>query len=108
MIVHVYERVRQSRGLEAVIVATDDDRIAEVVARHGGDVRMTRSDHRTGTDRIAEVARQLSCDIVVNVQGDEPLIDPGTIEDVVRPMTDDPTLPMSTVRRAISDPEEYA
>jgi 3-deoxy-manno-octulosonate cytidylyltransferase (CMP-KDO synthetase) len=107
MIVHVYERVRQARGLDAVIVATDDERIAAAVANHGGDARMTRGDHRTGTDRIAEVARQLSCDIVVNVQGDEPLIDPVTIEDVVRPLVDDPSLPMATVRRAISDPAEY-
>ncbi len=83
MIVHVYERVRQARGLDAVIVATDDERIAAAVTRHGGSVRMTRGDHRTGTDRIAEVASQLSCAIVVNVQGDEPLIDPVTIEDVV-------------------------
>jgi 3-deoxy-manno-octulosonate cytidylyltransferase (CMP-KDO synthetase) len=107
MIVHVYERVRQARGLDAVIVATDDERIAAAVTRHGGDARMTRTDHRTGTDRIAEVASQLSCDIVVNVQGDEPLIDPVTIEDVVRPLVDDPALPMATVRRAISDPGDY-
>jgi len=107
MIVHVCERVRQARGLEAVIVATDDERIAAAVMRHGGSVRMTRADHRTGTDRIAEVASQLSCDIVVNVQGDEPLIDPVTIEDVVRPLVDDPALPMATVRRAIADPADY-
>ncbi len=107
MIVHVYERVRQARGLDAVIVATDDERIAAAVTRHGGDVRMTGADHRTGTDRIAEVARHLMCDIVVNVQGDEPLIDPVTIEDVVRPLVDDPTLQMATVRRAISDPADY-
>jgi 3-deoxy-manno-octulosonate cytidylyltransferase (CMP-KDO synthetase) len=107
MIVHVCERVRQVRGLDAVIVATDDERIAAVVTRHGGSVRMTRADHRTGTDRIAEVASQLACDIVVNVQGDEPLIDPLTIEDVVRPLVDDPALPMATVRRAITDPADY-
>src|SRR5262245_61040311 len=107
MIVHVYERVRQARGLDAVIVATDDERIAAAVTRHGGDARITRGDHRTGTDRIAEVASGLSCDIVVNVQGDEPLIDPLSIEDVVRPLVDDPSLPMATVRRAISDPADY-
>jgi 3-deoxy-manno-octulosonate cytidylyltransferase (CMP-KDO synthetase) len=107
MIVHVYERVRQARGLDSVIVATDDERIAAAVSRHGGDARLTRAGHRTGTDRIAEVASQLSCGIVVNVQGDEPLIDPRTIEAVVRPLVDDPALPMSTVRRAISDPADY-
>jgi 3-deoxy-manno-octulosonate cytidylyltransferase (CMP-KDO synthetase) len=107
MIVRVYERVRHARGLDAVIVATDDERIADAVTRHGGDVRMTRADHRTGTDRIAEVARHLSCDIVVNVQGDEPLIDPVTIEDVIRPLVDDPSLPMATVRRETSDSADY-
>ena len=107
MIVHVYERVRQARGLDAVIVATDDERIAAAVTRHGGTVRMTAHDHPTGTDRIAEVARQLSCDIVVNVQGDEPLIDPLTVEDVVRSLVDDPALPMATVRRPITDQADY-
>jgi 3-deoxy-manno-octulosonate cytidylyltransferase (CMP-KDO synthetase) len=107
MIAHVYERVRQARGVDQVIVATDDRRIADAVRQFGGEVRLTAGEHRTGTDRIAEVARDLDCDIVVNVQGDEPLISPRMIEDVVQPLRDDPTLPMATVRQAITDPAEY-
>jgi len=106
MIVRVYERVRQARGLDAVIVATDDERIAAAVTRHGGDVRMTSAWHRTGTDRIAEVASQLSCDIVVNVQGDEPLIDPGAIREAVAPFETDPSVLMTTLFRRIHDPGE--
>jgi 3-deoxy-manno-octulosonate cytidylyltransferase (CMP-KDO synthetase) len=107
MIAHVYERVRQARGVDHVIVATDDRRIADAVRQFGGEVRLTASSHRTGTDRIAEVARDLDCAIVVNVQGDEPLIAPRMIEDVVQPLRDDPTLPMATLRQPITDPAEY-
>jgi 3-deoxy-manno-octulosonate cytidylyltransferase (CMP-KDO synthetase) len=107
MIAHVYERARLARGINEVIVATDDPRIADAVAAFGGVVRMTRASHRTGTDRIAEVAQGLSCDIVVNPQGDEPLLDPRMIEDVVRPLVDDPAVSMTTLRRPITDPAEY-
>jgi 3-deoxy-manno-octulosonate cytidylyltransferase (CMP-KDO synthetase) len=69
--------------------------------------RLTSSEHRTGTDRIAEVARDLACDIVVNPQGDEPLLDPRMIEDVVRPLLDDPAVSMTTLRRPILDPADY-
>ena len=107
MIAHVYERVRQARGVDRVIVATDDRRIADAVRQFGGEVRLTAGSHRTGTDRIAEVARDLDCAIVVNVQGDEPLIAPRMIEDVVQPLRDDPTLPMATLRQPIIDSAEY-
>jgi 3-deoxy-manno-octulosonate cytidylyltransferase (CMP-KDO synthetase) len=107
MIVHVYERVRQARGLDAVIVATDDERIAAAVANHGGDARMTRGDHRTGTDRIAEVARQLSCDIVVNVQGDEPLLAPAMISAIVAPLRADASIVMTTARCRLTDPDDF-
>jgi 3-deoxy-manno-octulosonate cytidylyltransferase (CMP-KDO synthetase) len=107
MIAHVYERARLARGVDRVIVATDDERIADAVRAIGGDARVTRRDHRTGTDRIAEVAASLDCSIVVNVQGDEPLLAPDMIEDVVRPLRDDPTLPMATLRRPIRDAAEY-
>ena len=107
MIAHVYERVRQARGVDQVIVATDDLRIADAVRQFGGEVRLTALSHRTGTDRIAEVARDLDCAIVVNVQGDEPLIAPRMIEDVLQPLRDDPTLPMATLRQPITDPAEY-
>lgn len=107
MIAHVYERARQARGVDEVIVATDDQRIADAVARFGGVARLTQTAHRTGTDRIAEVARDLACDIVVNPQGDEPLLDPRMIEDVVRPLLEDPDILMTTLRRPITDPADY-
>ena len=86
MIEHVYRRAAASSGrVSRVIVATDDLRIATTVTGFGGNVRLTRADHTTGTDRLAEVAATLDCDIVVNVQGDEPLLDPRAISEVVAP-----------------------
>ena len=106
MIEHVYRRTLAARGITSVIVATDDRRIADAVAAFGGDVRMTSPDHPSGTDRLAEVAAALTCDIVVNVQGDEPLIDPHMIEEAVAPMIADPGLAMATLRRRIEDPAD--
>jgi 3-deoxy-manno-octulosonate cytidylyltransferase (CMP-KDO synthetase) len=85
MIEHVYRRAARARGLTEVVVATDDARIVEAVEAFGGRVRLTRTTHRTGSDRIAEVARDLDCAIVVNVQGDEPFIEPAMIEQVLEP-----------------------
>ena len=96
MIEHVYSRAAAARNVDAVIVATDDERIADAVTRFGGTVRMTRSDHLTGTDRLAEVAADLDCDLVVNVQGDEPLIDPDTIDASIEPFRNDSAMVMST------------
>lgn len=107
MIEHVYHRAAQARGVDGVVVATDDERIAKAVERFGGIVRMTDRLHRTGTDRIAEIAPQLACDIIVNVQSDLPLIEPGQIEQVLRPLASDPTLEMSTLRKAITDASDY-
>jgi len=108
MIEHVYRRAAAAPGVDAVVVATDDARIAMTVEAFGGSVRMTRSIHRTGTDRIAEVAAGLQCDIIVNVQGDEPLIDPRAIAQVFGPLESDSSVQMSTLRRLITDPEDYA
>jgi 3-deoxy-manno-octulosonate cytidylyltransferase (CMP-KDO synthetase) len=108
MIEHVYRRTADARGLDTVMVATDDERVAAAVQRFGGVVRMTDAAHRTGTDRIAEIARSLTCDIIVNVQGDLPLVDPGTIEQLIRPLRDDRTAVMSTVYRRIGDAAEHA
>src|SRR6187401_237847 len=83
MIEHVYRRAAASPVVSRVIVATDDLRIATTVAGFGGNVRLTRADHLTGTDRLAEVASKLDCDVVVNVQGDEPLLDPRAITELV-------------------------
>jgi len=107
MIEHVYRRAAAARGVDAVVVATDDERIASAVRGFGGVATMTNAAHRTGTDRIAEVAAGLPCEIVVNLQGDEPLIDPEAIDAVIAPLMRDPMLEMSTVCVAIADRSEY-
>jgi 3-deoxy-manno-octulosonate cytidylyltransferase (CMP-KDO synthetase) len=88
------------------MVATDDSRIADVIRAVGGEVRMTSSAHQSGADRLAEVARTLTCDLVVNVQGDEPLIEPAMIEQALQPFAVDPSLVMSTLRRRFDHPFE--
>src|SRR5206468_2352417 len=80
LIQHVYERACQSRRASAVLVATDDPRIATAVQSFGGQVVMTRRDHTCGTDRVAEAAGHLDADVIVNLQGDEPLIDPAALD----------------------------
>lgn len=97
MVERVYRRAAAARGVSGVLVATDDDRIAGAVAGFGGAVVMTRADHASGTDRIAEVARGLACDLVVNVQGDEPALDPAAIEAAVAPLAADPSVVMGTL-----------
>ena len=83
MIKHVWERVLRSRRLDRVVVATDDQRIADCVSGFGGEVLLTSPDHPSGTDRLGEVARQLTHDYYVNTQGDEPLISPSAIDALV-------------------------
>jgi len=107
MIEHVYRRAFEAAGVDAVVVATDDARIANAVEAFGGVARRTRLGHRTGTDRIAEVARDLHCDILVNVQGDLPLIEPEMIAEAIAPLVADQSVQMSTLRRAIVDPADY-
>lgn len=104
MIVHVAERALASGLVTRVIVAVDDERIATAVEDAGFEARMTSPDHRTGTDRLAEVARSLAAGIIVNVQGDEPLLAPSTIDAAVEPMLSDTGLLMSTT----SEPVETA
>jgi 3-deoxy-manno-octulosonate cytidylyltransferase (CMP-KDO synthetase) len=106
MIEHVYRRAADARGIDAVVVATDDQRIAAAVERFGGIARMTSPAHRTGTDRIAEVAADLHCAIVVNVQGDEPLVEPAVISEMVDALIGDPAVPMATLSTAIPAREE--
>jgi 3-deoxy-manno-octulosonate cytidylyltransferase (CMP-KDO synthetase) len=108
MIEHVYRRAREARSVTSVIVATDDVRIERAVKAFGGDVRMTSPAHPSGTDRLAEVARALDCDLIVNVQGDEPLIEPSMIDEAVAPFAASPDLQMSTLRRRIDDPAEIS
>ena len=107
MIQWVYERSSSCDLVDRVIVATDDDRIAEAVRTFGGDVAMTRADHATGTDRLAEVAEHLVDDLIVNVQGDEPLIDPAMIEAAIAPMLADKSIPMGTLKTPLTCLEEY-
>jgi 3-deoxy-manno-octulosonate cytidylyltransferase (CMP-KDO synthetase) len=108
MIQHVYENAARSKTLSALVVATDDERIMQAVAGFGGKAVLTSRDHNTGTDRVAEVARGMAADIVVNIQGDEPFVRPGMIDEVVQPLLDDPSLPMCTSMHAITDPADYA
>lgn len=108
MIEHVYRRAAAAALVSRVIVATDDARIAEAVAAFGGDAVMTSPSHHSGTDRLAEVAASLTCDVVVNVQGDEPVLPPETIDAAIEPLLQDPALEMSTLRRRITDSGEHA
>lgn len=106
MIEHVYRRASASPVAADVIVATDDDRIARAVEAFGGTVRMTAASHRTGTERLAEVARSLTCDLVVNVQGDEPLLEPAMIDEAAAPLAADTSILMGTLRARIEDPAD--
>jgi 3-deoxy-manno-octulosonate cytidylyltransferase (CMP-KDO synthetase) len=106
MIQHVYERAQRARGVERVLVATDDERIRAAVAAFGGEAVMTRADHPSGTDRIAEVARGLDAEVIVNVQGDLPLLDPDVVAAALAPLTADAGLPMATISTALTRREE--
>jgi 3-deoxy-manno-octulosonate cytidylyltransferase (CMP-KDO synthetase) len=106
MIEHVYRRTSAATTVSSVMVATDDDRILEAVRGFGGIACLTSPEHHSGTDRLAEVAAELSCGIVVNVQGDEPLVEPDMIDEAVEPLLADPLVVMSTLRRRIEDPAE--
>jgi len=106
MIQHVYRRAAAAASVAEVIVATDDERIARAVESFGGHARMTKASHASGTERLAEVAASLACDIVVNVQGDEPLIEPAMIDEAVAPLLADASLEMSSLRRVLDDPAD--
>ena len=106
MLQHVWERASRSVYITSVVIATDDERVRESAAGFGARVRMTRADHPSGTDRVAEVARDDDAEIVVNIQGDEPLIDPAAIDAAVRPLIEDPDLVMSTLGKRIEDARE--
>ena len=101
MIQHVYERTSRAKLVSRTIVATDDPRIADAVSMIGGEAIMTSTSHETGTDRLAEVARGLDSDIIVNVQGDEPLICPDMIDQAIQPFLEDSSLQMGTLKTRI-------
>ena len=106
MLQHVYERVSLARYLTRVIIATDDQRIYDEARRFGALVRMTQPDHPSGTDRVAEVASAEAAELIVNVQGDEPLIDPAAIDAAVLPLVEEPSIPMGTLKKRIEAPGE--
>jgi len=107
MIRRVHEQSLQAMSLDKVYVATDDGRIADEVKSFGGDFLMTSEDHLSGTDRLAEAAGYVDADIVVNIQGDQPFIEPEMIDEAVQPLLDDPTLPMATLKQKLTDPRDF-
>jgi 3-deoxy-manno-octulosonate cytidylyltransferase (CMP-KDO synthetase) len=106
MIMHVVDRASRARLVSRVIVATDDERIAEAVVTHGGEARMTSYNLASGTDRVAEVSAQLDSEIVVNVQGDEPLIEPSTIDAAIAPLVEDSQIQICTTSEPITTVED--
>lgn len=107
MVQHVYERTCRASLVSEVIVATDDSRIEAAVKAFGGRVEMTSSSHETGTDRLAEVAGRIDSEIIVNVQGDEPIIEPAMIDEAIRPLVDDETIVMGTLKSRIRNLHDF-
>jgi 3-deoxy-manno-octulosonate cytidylyltransferase (CMP-KDO synthetase) len=107
MIQYVYEGVGESKLIDEVIVATDDQRIVEAVQSFGGKAVMTSPAHFTGTDRVAEVAKRLRSDIIVNVQGDEPLLKGNIIDKAIRPLLSDDSLQLSTLMTRIEEVRDW-
>ncbi len=105
VIIHVAEKATQCKTVKKVIVATDDERIADTVISAGFEAVMTSPDHQSGTDRIAEVARGINSGIVVNIQGDEPMIDPESVDNAVKALLEDEKLKVSTLCVAIGEEE---
>ena len=106
MLQHVYERASQARYLTSTIIATDDEKVYAVARSFGARVVMTRPDHLSGTDRVAEAASAENAEIVVNIQGDEPLIDPAAIDTAILPLVHEPDLVMATLKKRIEHPRE--
>src|SRR5258706_13999673 len=104
MVQRVYERAKQAQTVHHVVVATDDQRIIDAVRAFGGEARMTRADHRTGTERIAEVAAHTEGAIFVNVQGDEPLLDPVAVDTAGNSLLEEPLAAVSTPAVPVSTP----
>jgi 3-deoxy-manno-octulosonate cytidylyltransferase (CMP-KDO synthetase) len=107
MIQHVYEQALQVRGLARILVATDDERIAQTVRGFGGEAILTRADHPTGTDRLAEVAAGLQAAVIVNIQGDLPFFPPAMVEDALALLTHATDAAMATIKTPITRVEEW-
>ena len=108
MLQHVYERASQARYLSKLIIATDDEQIYAAAREFRAPVRMTRKDHSSGTDRAAEVASSENAELIVNIQGDEPLIDPAAIDAAVLALLDEDGAAMGTLKKQIEDPGEIS
>lgn len=106
MIVHVLQRVKQAKLIDRVLVATDDERIRSAVESAGGEVLMTDSSLASGTDRVHAAVREIPCDIVANIQGDEPLIEPDQVDEAVRILLDDESVRMGTLVHRLSNLED--
>lgn len=106
MIQWVYEAAKTAALIDELVVATDDQRIYDTVVSFGGKAEMTAANHPTGTDRLAEVAQRYQTELVVNIQGDEPLIKGTVIDSIIKPLLEDPGLPMSTAKVRLTDPEQ--
>jgi len=106
MLQHVYERASMARYLTSTIIATDDQRVFDAARAFGAPVRMTSSEHLSGTDRVAEVASADTASIIVNIQGDEPLIDPSAIDAAILPVAQEDDVLMSTLKKRIEEPRE--
>jgi len=108
MIQHVWERSKEAELLDGLMVATDDARVVEAVEAFGGRAVMTSRSHTCGTERVEEASRGSDAEIVVNIQGDEPFIRPGMIDESIQPLIDDPSIPVATVMRRITAEEELS
>jgi len=108
LVQHTYERTLQAKLITEALVATDDQQVVDALKPYGTPVMLTRADHPTGTDRIAEVAESRTAAIIVNVQGDEPLIDPGTIDRAITPLLERPDVVMATAKHLIENPDDAA
>src|SRR5580698_9730783 len=106
MLQHVYERASQARYLTSTIIATDDAKVFEAARSFRARVVMTRADHLSGTDRVAEAASAENAEIIVNIQGDEPLLDPAAIDAAILPLVHDPDVVMATLQKRIENPRE--
>jgi 3-deoxy-manno-octulosonate cytidylyltransferase (CMP-KDO synthetase) len=107
MLQHVWERASHARTLNRLVIATDDERIRKAALSFGADVRMTRAGHPSGTDRTAEIAVAENAEIVVNIQGDEPLIEPAAIDAAVGGLLATGEVPMGTLKKRIQNPDEF-
>jgi 3-deoxy-manno-octulosonate cytidylyltransferase (CMP-KDO synthetase) len=107
LVQHVYDRARLSRLASDCIIATDDDRIRQACERYGSNVVMTSADHNSGTDRMAEVAEKTDADVYINVQGDEPFVNPDAVDLLIKMMFDDSSVKMGTLKRPYKSYEDF-